>query len=172
MTTEEIKSWREGVERLQAVLNVQSERRSKPNFFRIAPRLLRKEGVHSDLLAWLLDPHGWHGLGDTFGRHFIGEALAAAGCPLSGPFAVTRVQTEFSTGEGPIDVLVNMTSGDTSLVVGIENKIDAAVGPAQLLRDARGLVIRADGTRPLHADHSLRGFMPPAAAPLRGGATR
>ena len=88
----------------------------------------RVEGVHSDLLAWLLDPHGWHGLGDAFGRHFIPKALRAAGCQFSGSFAIAKVETEASTGEGPIDVLVHLQNDGRSIVVGIENKIDAPVG--------------------------------------------
>ena len=62
-----------------------------------------------------------------------------------GPSPSLRSKLSSSAGEGTIDVFVALASDDTSMVVGIENKIDAAVGPAQLLRYARGLVVRASG---------------------------
>lgn len=145
MTAGELQSWKEGVAQLQVLLDAREDRRRSPNFFRMVPRLLRKEGVHSDLLAWLLDPHGWHGLGEAFAHRFLGDALAAAGYALAGDFTITRVRTEVSTGQGPIDVLVELTSGARQLLVGIENKVDSPVGGGQLCRYARGLVEGARG---------------------------
>jgi hypothetical protein len=145
MTSADISPWREGVTHLQAVLSGRAERRREPNFFRIVPRLLRNEGVHSDLLAWLLDPAGWHGLGDAFARRFVGDALAATSNPFTPPLTVTRVHTEFSTGRGPIDVLIEGTTGDGPFLLGIENKIDSPVSRWQLSNYACGLVNQSRG---------------------------
>lgn len=143
MTSTSIQQWREGVTRLQGLLSARAERRREPNFFRIVPRLLRNEAVHSDLLAWLLDPSGWHGLEDAFALRFVGEALSAAGHPFTPPLAITRVHTEFSTGQGPIDILIEASTGDGPLLLGIENKIDSPVGRLQLSKYACGLVNQA-----------------------------
>ncbi|MCZ2108802.1 MAG: PD-(D/E)XK nuclease family protein [Dehalococcoidia bacterium] len=94
----------------------------------------------SDLLAWLLDPQGWHGLGDAFVAPFIAEILRDARSDSGQPLTHVVVDKEFSTGEGPIDVLVRGRLGETPVVVGIENKIEAPLGRNQLDRHARGLV--------------------------------
>lgn len=127
----------DGVSRLETVLQ---NRRRGPNFFHIAPRVLRVEGIPSDLLAWLLDPQGWHGLGDAFVAPFIAEILRDARSDSGQPLTHVVVDKEFSTGEGPIDVLVRGRLGETPVVVGIENKIEAPLGRNQLDRHARGLV--------------------------------
>ena len=41
-------------------------------------KIERRERQHSALLAWLLDPHGSHGLRDYFLRRFLSEAAAEA----------------------------------------------------------------------------------------------
>lgn len=131
-----------GVSELQAAL---SRLRSRPNFFRTASRVIRVEGVHSDLLAWLLDPQEWHGLGDSFAVPFIQAALGA--CPLSiaDPITIGSVQKEYGTGKGPVDILVELTGGGTAIVLAIENKIDAGPGDDQLQRYADGLAARFQG---------------------------
>src|SRR5436190_22676677 len=77
---ERFRRW-DGLSRLEAIL---SAKRREPNFFRIVTRVLRVEGVHSDLLAWLLDPNGWHGLKDTFATAFVAEILRQADRTLVG----------------------------------------------------------------------------------------
>jgi hypothetical protein len=139
-----LERFRDGVSQLEAAL---SKLRRGPNFFRVAPRVFRVEGVHSDLLAWLLDPKGFHGLGDSFAVRFMVDALREAGVPVEPPISIVSVQTEAPTGEGPIDILVRAESASTPLVVGIENKIDAPIGDDQLGRYARGLVARFHGVR-------------------------
>ena len=133
---ERLRTW-DGVSRLEVIL--QSRRRG-PNFFHIAPRVLRVEGIHSDLLAWLLDPQGWHGLRESFVGPFIKEILHDAGIAVDRAFTNVVVDKEFSTGKGPLDVLVRGRLGETPIVVGIENKIDAPLGDHQLERYACGLV--------------------------------
>ena len=102
MMSEPLKSWGARVRQLQALLNRQLAQRREPNFFRVVSRMRRAEGVHSDLLGWLLDPQGWHGLGHEFGNRFLGEALGPARGSFSGQFNIIEVKTEASTGEGPM----------------------------------------------------------------------
>jgi hypothetical protein len=135
----DLETFRDGVSRLQRLL---SSLDRGPNFFRVVPRLFRVEGVHSDLLAWLLDPQGFHGLGDSFAIRFITGVLRESGAGAEGPITINSVETEASTGEGPIDILVHTECAGRPLIVGIENKIDAPLGDEQLLRYARGLVAR------------------------------
>jgi hypothetical protein len=61
---QQLEAW-DGLRQLDAFLH---DLRKQPNFFLTAPRELRVEGVHSDMLAWLLDPRGWHGLAERFAR--------------------------------------------------------------------------------------------------------
>ena len=116
--------------------------RRRPNFFFVAPRVLRVEGVHSDMLAWLLDPRGWHGLSDRFALGFLSAVLAGCGMDSGLPLRVDEVHREFSTGSGSIDILIRVRYGDTGLIVGVENKIDSPEGDRQLVRYAQGLARR------------------------------
>jgi PD-(D/E)XK nuclease superfamily protein len=139
-----LEKFKDGVSRLEHLL---SGVRRGPNFFRITPRVFRVEGVHSDLLAWLLDPQGFHGLGDSFAVRFMADVLLESGVSVDPRITITSIDVEASTGEGPIDILVRAESAGTSLVVGIENKIDAPLGNKQLEKYARGLVARFPDTR-------------------------
>ena len=118
--------------------SIQKARRS-PNFFNIAPRILRVEGVHSDVVAWLLDPGGWHGLGDTVVRPLIQEILGHCGKQNGLPVTILGIEREYSTGNGPIDILIRARIGDGRFALGIENKIDASEGAEQLWRYGEGL---------------------------------
>lgn len=111
----------------------------RQNFFRMVSRVIRDESVHSDVIAWLLDPRGWHDLGDGFGGRFVASVLAACGHESDAPIEIDRVQREFSTGHGPADILIRGSSGGTTFVLGIENKIDSPEGDNQLCRYERGL---------------------------------
>jgi hypothetical protein len=121
----------EGLRHLDSAIDRKFRR---PNFFRIAPRVLSVEGVHSDVLAWLLRPDGWHGLGDEFAQRLIQVALKRCGLSLDGPVVVNGIDLEFSTGKGPIDILVRAKVGGANLVLGVENKIDSPEGDGQLAR--------------------------------------
>ena len=76
-----LEAW-DGLQRLDTILD---DLRRRPNFFLVAPRVLRVEGVHSDMLAWLLDPRGWHGLSDGFARAFLSAVLADCGVDAAEP---------------------------------------------------------------------------------------
>ena len=133
----------DGLARLDSILN---QVRSRPNFFLTVPRILRVEGVHSDMLGWLLDPKGWHGLADRFAVPFGRAMLAACKRCGEGALVVEEVHREFSTGKGPINILLHLRRGDERFVLGIENKIDAPEGKNQLRRYGEGLAYTFPGT--------------------------
>jgi hypothetical protein len=128
----------DGLTRLEGRLH---DLRTRPNIFAIAPRILRVEGVHSDMLAWLLDPKGWHGLADRFATSLIRFVLADCGDEV-GALEIQSVETEASTGRGPIDILVSGRRGRLPFVLGLENKVDASESPSQLRRYSEGLLSR------------------------------
>jgi hypothetical protein len=133
-----LEAW-DGLQRLQAVLH---DIRTQPNVFRIAPRILRVEGVHSDILRWLLDPKAPHGLGDRFTTAFVHAVLSACGRTIAQPFEVQEVHREFSTGGGPIDILLRLDRNAGRLFLGIENKIDSPESGDQLARYGERLASR------------------------------
>ena len=96
--------------------------------------------------GWLLDPKGWHGLADRFAVPFGRAMLAACKRCGEGALVVEEVHREFSTGKGPIDILLHLRRGDERFVLGIENKIDAPEGKNQLRRYGEGLAYTFPGT--------------------------
>lgn len=119
-----------------------------PSVFHLLRRVIRDEGVHSDMIAWLLDPKGWHGLRDAFTHRFVTTVLeeaqrlgACEACARMGssPLTVEFVRREFSTGQGPIDIFVRLATSAGAVALGIENKIDSPEGTSQLVRYATGL---------------------------------
>jgi len=80
----------------------------------------RDEMFHSRLIGWLLNPSGRHGLGDRFLRAFLAEAW-----PRSGVSDVTGL-----TVEARADLVMTLES----LVIVIENKLDAGEGADQCER--------------------------------------
>jgi len=102
-------------------------------------RLEYKEEVHSNILRWLLDPGGGHGLGDRFLKGFISEALVrhGAGCPsaqevLRSDMTDAIVDTEWTSKKKKmrIDLLVRCARNGWVFV--IENKINHKQGKRQL----------------------------------------
>ena len=91
---------------------------------------------HSWLVAWLLDPGGSHGLGDSFPRAFLAQASAVAekrGIPVPSPsdgVAWEFTDVEVARERHYIDVLV--LSEAESLACIIENKIFSDEIPGQL----------------------------------------
>jgi hypothetical protein len=91
------------------------------------------------MIGWLLDPQGWHGLGDAFSSRFIRKALDLSRWKVEGSIQVEAVSREFSTGNGPVDIFVRCRARDTNIALGIENKVDSAEGENQLPRYCDGL---------------------------------
>ena len=120
--------------------------RGQPNFFATVPRPLRAEGVHSDMLAWLLTPGEWHGLGERVAAALVRDVFAGCRISCAQPVRIGRVYREFSTGNGPIDLLLQGTHGHEQFTIGIENKIDSPESEEQLFKYGEGL--QSPGRRP------------------------
>jgi hypothetical protein len=102
------------------------------NLFRFL-RITRLEAVlHTRILAWLLDAESpLHGLGNQFLRSVLGlllenERLAAAAN------SKWKVKAEEEIDLGRIDILLRCE--EHGILIALENKIDAGLGPNQLLR--------------------------------------
>lgn len=93
---------------------------------------------HSRVIAWLLDPHGSHGLGDTFLRGFLSEAIVSAreiGIDVSNLAGIDSRDLSAAAvlrERHNIDILVlDETNG---YVCPIENKIESSEHSNQLSR--------------------------------------
>jgi PD-(D/E)XK nuclease superfamily len=111
----------------------------EPNFFATMPGIFHAEGVHSDMLAWLLTPREWHGLGDKFATALIHHVFTKCGLPCAEVVTVVRVYREYSTGKGQIDILVEGTQDGAKFILGIENKIWSPESEAQVFKYCEGL---------------------------------
>ena len=151
-----------GVSQIGKHLRALKDRR---NILLIAPRLLRVEGVHSDILAWLLDPGGWHGLGDGFVTRFIDAVIESTGEPAGGGVVVRAVYREFDTGNGPVDLLIEGTLGNRTIRVAIENKIDSPESSEQTCRYGCALARSDTSTQALVVLLSLKGHAPKPKCP-------
>lgn len=92
-------------------------------------RLARREYVHSNVLAWLCDPYGNHGLGPTFLNRVLGEV----GLPevSAADAASVRVTREHVGDTSIVDLSIS-----TSLAfLFIENKVDSEEGEDQTARE-------------------------------------
>ena len=101
--------------------------------------LVHAEIRHSNVLAWLLNPLGNHGLGtyflNLFLKHFISENktlidnLTVFDIELFN-FNDVEIRREWRN----LDILVIIKEPDKSLVIGIENKIKSSEHSNQLIR--------------------------------------
>ena len=115
--------------------------------------ITRGELQHSALIAWLLDPHGSHGLKDYFLRHFLLEATAEA--RDRGVAKVTPVEVdswnlsdiEVATERHRIDILLIDRSG--LFVCLIENKVGSDEHSNQLSRYLETVESEYEGLTPL-----------------------
>ena len=93
--------------------------------------MARAEIRHSNVLRWLLDPKGSHGVGELFLRAFL-QRLSQDGADaiqlLSGNLSSFTVLREYKH----IDIL--LLSHDSRVVVAIENKVDSGEHDNQLNR--------------------------------------
>lgn len=98
-----------------------------------ALRLHGDEQFHSDLLAWLLDPWGNHGLGDLFLQGFLAESGASRAVPAADRSSTTvkrEKSLELDGGYGRLDIWIRNESAN--FVCAIENKVWASEGEGQL----------------------------------------
>ena len=88
-----------------------------------ALRLHGDEQFHSNLLAWLLDPRGSHGLGDHFLQRFLAASGAAGAIGAAHrPSTVVRREKslELAGGYGRLDIW--MLNVDANFVCAIERQ--------------------------------------------------
>ena len=98
-----------------------------------ALRLHGDEQFHSNLLAWLLDPGGSHGLGDHFLQRFLAASGASRAIPAADrPSTVVRREKslELDGGYGRLDIWIRNESAN--FVCAIENKVWATESGDQL----------------------------------------
>lgn len=98
-------------------------------------KVMRMEDMeirHSAILAWLLDPHGSHGLSDAFLKAFLSEAMRTNE-PRAIDIALADLRsTEIRREEKSLDILVLVPAQRWAFL--IENKINSKQGRDQLSR--------------------------------------
>lgn len=99
------------------------------------------EAVHSNFLAWLLNPTANHGIGDYFLKNFLLLTGEPSAINAVADWADSKVQTEWPCTvdgiDGRLDILV--VNRSARFLCAIENKILASEGGDQLTRYRKGL---------------------------------
>lgn len=101
-----------------------------------------REIRHSNILAWLLDPYGTHGIGDQFIRLFVERVIRNN--PEHGFDATEWAFLDYSKAEiarekhwkdikkkDSLDILVKIDAGSHDYIIAIENKVNAKESPGQ-----------------------------------------
>ena len=106
------------------------------NVFQVLDLQTNETRLHSALIAELLNPHGSHGLGDTFLKAFIGmmpldfDEFNTKSAEVFVEFYIGEISKDGSEG-GRIDIFIKDNRGKAII---IENKVYAGDQDAQLLR--------------------------------------
>lgn len=99
------------------------------------------EAVHSNFLAWLLDPTANHGIGDYFLKNFLLLTGKPSEIDAVADWSDSRIQLEWPCTvdgiDGRLDILILNRSA--RFLCAIENKILAPEGGDQLTRYRKGL---------------------------------
>lgn len=126
---------------LGSLVEALRQARSKAGTFSIFDvlQLQRREYVHSNMLAWLLDPLGTHHAGAVF----LNAILKLAGLPgvEAHEHARVLVGREEGGGKSIIDIIVRTPM---ALLI-IENKVDSREGEEQTPREWNDFAPRAEG---------------------------
>lgn len=103
---------------------------SVPNIFEVL-KITNKEIRHSNFLAWLLNPNGYHGLGDLFIKRFLRQLFSSDKAQGLDPVSVmetdlskVRIKREWKY----IDLLIELEK----IVILIENKFYSKESKGQL----------------------------------------
>ena len=115
----------ENDDNFKALLN--NLREEEFNIFRVL-KLVRKETRHSEMLAWLFNPKGSHGLGEAVLKDFIGLVKER----IDDSVCVPEKYDDFKTYREHEDIDVLVVSDENKLVLCIENKIDSGEVEGQL----------------------------------------
>lgn len=112
----------------------------KPNSFSILG-ISRKETLHSNFLAWLLDPNTLHGLGNRFLIRVLHDLAMKENnlnifdinkLNFSSAEIKREVPVSFQDKDGSIDILIIFGDEEDKTVICIENKIDTEDAEGQL----------------------------------------
>lgn len=104
----------------------------RPNIFNVL-KVAESELKHSNVLAWLLDPSGSHGLGDRFLRKFMRQVFSSERASDVDQLVASSIdlgRVEILREWRNIDILVKAQR----LVVCIENKVNAKEARHQLAK--------------------------------------
>ena len=122
--------------------------RSEINIFDVL-RLRDSEEFHSNFLAWLLDPHGSHGLGGRFLREFLGRSGAGYRLPNANNLRTTKVarepHVERDGARGRLDIRILIPAAEFLCV--IENKVWSDESEGQLAHYRQALADDYPGYR-------------------------
>lgn len=125
----------------------------KFNVFRVLG-ISDRELKHSNMLAWLMDPDGTHGLGDRFLREFLISITDSDERSVLDPVdvATTRfLEVRVYRERQRLDLLVEIHNSDTSSpwILAVENKVNATQSEDQLLKYRRRLEEHYPGAKQL-----------------------
>ena len=137
-----------------------SERQGEVDIFD-ALRLDGSEEFNSNLLAWLLDPNGTHGLGGHFLQGFLAASGASRAIPAADRSSTTverEKSLELDGGYGRLDIWIRNESANFACAV--ENKVWATESGDQLAWYRRVLARDHDGQR-VHRVFLTRRGVPP-----------
>ena len=128
----------------------------------------RDELFHSRLIGWLLNPTGRHGLGDRFLRAFLAEVWPGETIDTGGAIdiALERPRSGVSDATGlTVEARADLVITLESLVIVIENKLDAGEGADQCERlywswaqdpiETRWVFLTPSGREPVTATSDL-----------------
>ena len=130
---------------LQRLEELLAEAKAQPAEFDlfevIRPKLWEYEDVHSNVLAWLLDPRANHGFGDCFLKHFVLAAGPPSGIEIAGDWSEAKSQQEWPNvvdGQwGYLDIL--LVNDKERFLCAIENKVSSSEHSEQLTRYRKAL---------------------------------
>ena len=125
---------------LARLYTLMAEAQSEPNLLAIIG-VQWSEAVHSNFLAWLLNPAANHGIGDYFLKQFLLLTGKRSGICAVADWADSKVQTEWFcvVDEVPSYLDILILNRSAQFLCAIENKILASEGGDQLTRYRKGL---------------------------------
>ncbi|MBS4068978.1 MAG: PD-(D/E)XK nuclease family protein [Sulfurimonas sp.] len=101
-------------------------------------KVSRKELIHSDIIASLLNPNGSHKMGHTFVNMFIKalnvEKEGCQGMPFSLSTIISAINSNVRVFRERYNIDILLVFMDIKLVIAIENKIDAGEQDNQIKR--------------------------------------
>ncbi|ANQ51573.1 PD-(D/E)XK nuclease family protein [Flammeovirga sp. MY04] len=108
----------------------------EPSLFNLFSVKKRKENMHSDVIAWLLNPTENHGLNVYFLNNFLKSLDKDSFIEED---TLVEVFTEYNNDKSNKNDRIDIVVKTDKLIICIENKIDSFEGESQLLRYRRSI---------------------------------